>query len=908
MVGLQNNGEESRRAEAALREGEEHFRLLVKGVKNYAIFMLDPQGRVVSWNPGAEHIKGYREEEILGRHFSVFHTEDDVEQGHAEEELRVAATEGSYEEEGVRVRKDGTKFWAHVVVTALKDEAGGLRGFAKVTRDITERKEAEERERLLTHEKASLEQVSDILESISDAFYTLDREWRLTYINSKAEELWGRSREQLLGQNIWEEFPQAVGSQSYWQIRRAAEEGVTTTFETISPVLGKWIAGRVYPSPSGVSVYFQDITERKLGEEERARFAAIVKSSDDAIIGKTLGGIITSWNKGAERLYGYSADEAVGQPISMLVPPERRDEIPSILESIRRGEKVDHFETVRVTKDGTRLDISLTVSPIREYEGNIIGASAIARDITEHKLAEEALRESEERFRATFEQAAVGVSHVALDGSWIRVNQRLCDIVGYPRGELLSLTFQDITHPHDLDRDVGHLHRMLEGETDTYSTEKRYIRKDGSLIWINLTTSLLRDPSGEPKYFISVSEDTTERKRVEEELKISEERFRNIIEQSPLSIQILSPDGRTLRVNRAWEKLWGVTSDELNAVGYNLLEDQQLVERGIMPYIKRGFSGEPTLIPPIMYDPDETSPGATAYEDSRRWVRAFIYPVKDEAGNIREVTLIHEDITERKHAEEEIRQLNEELEQRVRQRTAQLEDVNRELESFSYSVSHDLRAPLRHIGGFAQMLQGRAASALDETSQRYLNTIAESTERAGELIDDLLALSRMGRTEMRHTMVDMGRLVRETLNDLEFETNGREIVWEIGELPEVRGDPSMLRLVMQNLLSNALKYTRARQRAVIEVVGSTESEGEVVFFVRDNGVGFDEAYTDKLFGVFQRLHNTEEFEGTGIGLATVRRIVQRHEGRTWAEGRVGSGATFFFSLPLPGGTNHDETG
>jgi light-regulated signal transduction histidine kinase (bacteriophytochrome) len=194
---------------------------------------------------------------------------------------------------------------------------------------------------------------------------------------------------------------------------------------------------------------------------------------------------------------------------------------------------------------------------------------------------------------------------------------------------------------------------------------------------------------------------------------------------------------------------------------------------------------------------------------------------------------------------------------------------------------------------------------LDETSQRYLNTIAESTDRAGELIDDLLALSRMGRTEMRPTRVDMDRLVRETLNALKFETNGREIVWEIGELPEVRGDPSMLRLVMQNLLSNALKYTRARQQAMIEV-GSTESEGEAVFFVRDNGVGFDEAYTDKLFGVFQRLHNTEEFEGTGIGLATVRRIVQRHEGRTWAEGQVGSGATFYFSLPLPDARDHGE--
>src|SRR5215212_1574420 len=263
-------GESSERTQEILRESEERFRLLVEGVKDYAIFMLDVEGRVTTWNLGAQRIKGYESEEIIGEHFSIFYTREDVERGYPEEVLCLAAADGRYEEEGLRVRKDGSQFWADVVITALRDEAGDLRGFAKVTRDMTARKEAEERERLFLREQAARERATDILESISDAFYAVDEGWRFTYVNGKAEELWGRYREELLDKNIWEEFPQEVGSESYRQIKRAMEEGVTTEFETISQVLGTWVAGRAYPSREGLSVYFQDVTERKRAERDQA--------------------------------------------------------------------------------------------------------------------------------------------------------------------------------------------------------------------------------------------------------------------------------------------------------------------------------------------------------------------------------------------------------------------------------------------------------------------------------------------------------------------------------------------------------------------------------------------------------------------------------------------------------------
>jgi signal transduction histidine kinase len=271
------------------------------------------------------------------------------------------------------------------------------------------------------------------------------------------------------------------------------------------------------------------------------------------------------------------------------------------------------------------------------------------------------------------------------------------------------------------------------------------------------------------------------------------------------------------------------------------------------------------------------------------------YLVKGQIDSFRLKRAIHYAI-ERKRTEIEIRTLNDTLEGRVAERTAQLEEANKELESFSYSVSHDLRAPLRHVQGYVEMLQRAADGQLSDKAQRYLKTIAEASSEMGYLIDDLLAFSRMGRAEIGESRVDVGVLVQETIRGLDMVTKDRHIVWQTAPLPAVLGDSSMVKQVLANLVGNAVKYSRLRDPARIEIGCAGEEDGRVVLFVRDNGAGFDMQYVHKLFGVFQRLHRVEEFEGTGIGLATVRRIVARHGGRVWAEGVVNQGATFYFTL------------
>lgn len=378
------------------------------------------------------------------------------------------------------------------------------------------------------------------------------------------------------------------------------------------------------------------------------------------------------------------------------------------------------------------------------------------------------------------------------------------------------------------------------------------------------------------------------RSRVSEQLRESQGRMAGVIASAMDAIITVDADQRIVLFNRAAEKIFACS--ESQALGGSL--DRFLPERFRRHHQQHvrnfGLTGTTNRNMGGMQDLRALRADGTEFP-----IEASISQM--EAGGKKLFTAIVRDVTEKRRTEEQIRQLNQDLEQRVRERTAELETANKELEAFTYSVSHDLRAPIRHISGFSKMLGEEAGSGLSPEARHQLARIQEGARRMGLLVDDLLNLARIGRQELQAQASGLETIVQDVIADLAPDLEGRNVEWKIGELPRVECDPALLKQVFQNLLSNALKYTRPRSPAVIEA-GTVEHEGKQAIFVRDNGVGFNMKYADKVFGVFQRLHREEDFEGTGVGLATAERIIQKHGGRIWAEAEMDKGATFYFTL------------
>ncbi|MCH8213886.1 MAG: PAS domain S-box protein [Proteobacteria bacterium] len=509
------------------------------------------------------------------------------------------------------------------------------------------------------------------------------------------------------------------------------------------------------------------------------------------------------------------------------------------------------------------------------------------RDITKRKQAEVALRESEERFRILIDGSSQGIL-VHRNLRTLYVNQSLVEMFGYDSAdEILALESREaMTAPEERARLLGYHEARLRGEPAPVDYEYRGLRKDGSKIWLE-NRSFHIDWEGGPAICTTLF-DITERKQAAVALRESKEQFRAVVDNSPTKIHIKDLDGRYTLINRQSEILFGVTDEEARGK----------TSRDIFPKeVADSFAG---------HDQAVIDSGQTI-ENEEEWVQddgvhTFLtvkFPIRGATGEIVAVGAIGTDITERKQAEEEIRRLNTSLEGRVVQRTAELEAANKELEAFSYSVSHDLRAPLRTIDGFSRILLEEHAESLDDEGKNYLQRVRAGSQKMGQLIDAVLQLSRLARGNLKRKELDLSKIVDSIVGELKESQPDRDMTFKVARGVTAAGDEQLIKVALQNLLGNAVKYTGKKDQARIEF-GVTNGDGRNVYFVRDNGAGFDMSYADKLFAPFQRAHGAAEFEGTGIGLATVQRIINRHRGTVWAEAEVDNGATFFFTLSQEG--------
>ncbi|MDE3117488.1 MAG: PAS domain-containing protein [Nitrospirota bacterium] len=595
-----------------------------------------------------------------------------------------------------------------------------------------------------------------------------------------------------------------------------------------------------------------------------------------------------------------------------------------------------YYEYPLIRKDGSEIWIGQNVQVLLE-DGQVVGFQAVARDITERKQAEEGLKEQMRLSMLAAEVNGALVQRAPLHAmlqSCAEALVRHLDAV-FARiwllgpGDLCGDCHKashcaDRTQCLHLEASAG-LYRNLNGEyrriplgalkigkiaqghgpmvTNDALNDERLQNKDwtqqhGLRSFAGYPLLLESQVMGVMAIFarhpltgpaVSAMETVSkalslgiERKKAEEALQESEQRLELALRGGDLGTWDWQVQTGAAVFNRRWAEMLGYALEELAphiGTWERLVHSEDLPQ--VMDALQAHLNGHTSAF--------ESELRMKTKGGGWRWILARGRVVsRDAQGRPVRATGTHLDITDRKRAEAD-----------VKERSRQLEAANKELEAFSYSVSHDLRAPLRHIDGFAELLEQQAAPVLDEKGRKYLRAISDSAQRMGRLIDDLLEFSRTGRAELHARVVPLEALVRNVLDDLQPETEGRTIDWTIGPLPKVQGDPALLRQVWFNLVANAIKYTRPRDRATIEI-GRAPSTGdhEVVVFVRDNGVGFDMQYVGKLFGVFQRLHGIDDFEGSGIGLANVQRIVARHGGRVWAEGAVGRGATFYVALPL----------
>jgi PAS domain S-box-containing protein len=604
--------------------------------------------------------------------------------------------------------------------------------------------------------------------------------------------------------------------------------------------------------------------------EQQARaselLASIVDTSDDAIISKDLDGVITSWNQGAERLFGYTQAEALGQSVpELLVPQDRQQEESNILARLRKEARVEHFETVRRRKNGTLVDVSLTISPLRDAHGRIIGASSIAHDISGRKLRDAQLRKSEERFRALVTASSDVVYQMSPDWTEMRhlAGRAFIEDTLEP-----SVSWLDkYIHPDDQSHVMQAISKAI-GNNSVFSLEHRVIRTDGTLGWTLSRAVPIVDDAGEIIEWFGAASDITELKSAEKALRQSEQRFRQLAEAGPQIVWLSGPEGELEFVNRRWVDFSGMNLEATR--------DPAQMETRLHPGDDVSGHWRASV---AACAPFELEARLRGRDGEFRWFMMRSVPLKDEQGRVQRWFGTSTDIHETKLLQLELRRANQVLEQ------------------FAYSASHDLQEPLRNVKIFSELLSRRYTGKLDNQALEFLRQIRGGAHRMEMLIRDLLTYTQVGMIDKDPGYVDANDAMRTAVANLEAaiaETGARV---DAGSLPSVRIHQIQLQQVFQNLIGNAVKYHRQDCPPVVHTMARRE-EGHWLFSVTDNGIGIAPEYTERIFGLFKRLHNGDEYPGTGIGLALCQRIVERHHGRIWVESEPGKGSVFYFTLPI----------
>ncbi|MGB6882465.1 MAG: PAS domain S-box protein [Candidatus Acidiferrum sp.] len=868
-------------AEAALRESEDKYRRLIQGVQDYAILMLGPQGEIRSWNPGAERMTGCKFEEVAGQNYSRFFSPEEVKRGRPQEILRMAAASGSYEEQGMRLRKNGARFLVRTTYTASRDVAGTLRGFSVISRDLSQGAESDAKYR-------------GLLEAAPDAMVVVNQSGEIVLLNVQAEKQFGYSRDELVGQKVKNIIPEGFAERLIADGTRSAAEALAQQIGTGIELIARRKNGTEFPieimlspleSADGtlVTAAIRDISVRKAAEKHlgqmEGRYRGLLEAAPDAMVVVNQTGEIVLLNVQAEKQFGYSRDELVGQKVKNIIPEgfaERliadgtRSAAEALAQQIGTG-----IELIALRKNRSQFPIEIMLSPLESAEGTLV--TAAIRDISVRKAAEKHLAQMEGRYRGLLEAAPDAMVVVNQTGEIVLLNVQAEKQFGYSRDELVGQKVKNIIPEGFAERLIADGTRTAaEALAQQIGTGIELIarRKNRTEFPIEIMLSPLE--SAEGTLVTAAIRDISVRKTAEKHLAQMEGRYRGLLEAAPDAMVVVNQNGAIVLLNVQAEKQFGYSRDELVGQKVKNIIPEGFAERLVADALR---SVEDALAQQIGTGIELNGKRKNGSEFP---IEIMLSPLESAEGIL--VTMAVRDITTRKKAEADLLSKVEELNR-----------SNEELGQFAYIASHDLQEPLRMVASYTQLLSRRYKGKLDSDADEFIAFAVDGASRMQRLIQDLLAYSRVGTKGRDLLDVSSEEALQRALINLRHAIEEKGALVTHDPLPPVLADEMQLIQLFQNLVGNAIKY-QSSGIPKVHISAAKNGGKKWTFSVRDNGLGIDPQYFEKIFGMFQRLHKREEFAGTGIGLAICKKIVERHGGNISVESRLGHGSTFRFAL------------